>query len=1312
MRTMKKNRTVLNNDSQLQIPNLMRSYNHILKAIRSKVTLLVLVACCGYQVQMTAQCTAKALACNNLVHVSLDTNCLAVITPNVVLEGEEPNEALYRVEVYAPDGTKYEWNPTTAVYDTIRQDFGGAQLETRVYCIASGIYCWGYVKIEDKIKPTIEISPIDTAVSCFVFPFDLEANALVTRVSFSDNGCLKPDSLGITDTQETIFPCRDTVKIVRRTWSVVDAAGNQCDTTQTIYLLRADISELTYPKDTLIDCLDEGDLTPAKLGEIDTRECEHFEITYKDVEIPVCGKARKILRRWRVTDICTTDDTLYTQVIKIEDNHAPEMDFSSFDIPVDRLVAQKFNCLSDAEDIPNPIVTDCNLDQTTLQAFYQLVDNNGNPTGEVFDAYVNDLETFDLRNIPIGVDFVVIFVANDGCGNISRDTSNIVQAIDTNAPNAVCEGNTSVVLNNQGEAEVLAETFDDHSFDNCGITNKLVRRFNETTFRDRILFNCNDVPNNPVRVVFRVFDAAGLTSDCIVNVFVQDKRPVTLTCPGDRFFNCDVTREEVIEALEGEEPVASESCGIALLVLDVPDYTLSNCGYADFIVTWTATDANGLTSTCTRNVSIGNAIQSTVVRPSRSTFTVANCSAGTEPEDIPNSTPTVLNEDCEHIAITHEDTRVMGETDHCVKIIRKWTIIDWCLFDGGNLSSAIIDQFDQTIVITDIVAPEFTTECIDIFIADNNKDCHEEVSLIAMASDDCTPADEIAYTYAIDMGNDGSLDHTGLTNDASGVFDIGTHRVTFTATDVCGNVTECSYLFQVRSTKEPVVALLTNVEVVMEEGGTAVLEAINTNASSSNGCLPDGVFSDDTGLIFSFNEEGTAPTRTFTCSDIPNGRGEIVPVRVWVIDSIGNKESVIVNVAVSDNAAMACPDVIGAAVLSGQITDEGNGIVEGVPVSATHISTGQKFEVETDEYGLYTFNNLEQYEDYEVQAHLDGYPLAGVTTIDIVYIQQHILGLTTFTSPYKLLAADVNDSRSVTGADLVELRKLILGRTVELIGPSWKFVDKNFEFDMDYVFNYDEMVVVNDTKDNDGDHNFVGLKVGDVNGNAFTVLAQGYVGPRSTEVMNVNVSRKGDIVRYSLSANDMDEIIGMQLAIQIDETMDVVALGSDYISLSDEHFVLTDEELRVSWTNETAINARDQELMFIDVRVAGSKTQALEMNSKGMPGEIYNSELESFNLVLRQQDEVIDSEGFVLHQNTPNPFMDATDITFDMPQSGTAHLTINDINGRSVYEETGLFKQGRNTIRVDADDIKGSGIFYYTVISDGFKETRRMIVLH
>lgn len=1298
----------------MQIPSMIKfclPMTHLGRYIVLLACLLNMVASSGLQ----AQCASKTMACNNLVHVSLDTNCLAVISPSVVLEGEKVAESEYRVQVIAPDGTQYIWDTggagQPARFDTIRQDFDGALLEARVYCKASNIYCWGYIKIEDKIKPTLRISPIDTAVSCYVFPFDLDPNALVTQVSFSDNGCLKPDSLGITDTQETPFPCRDTVKIIRRTWSVVDAAGNRCDTTQTIYLLRADISELTYPRDTIIDCLDEGDISVDKLGSPSTRACEHFEITHQDIEIPVCGKARKILRRWRVTDICSTRDTVYTQVIKIEDNHAPVMDFSAFTIPVDRLVGQQFNCLADAIDIPNPIVTDCNLAQTTLEAFYQLVDESGNPTGIVYDAFVNDLSTFDLRNIPIGEDFVVIFVANDGCGNISRDTSTIVRAVDTRGPNAVCEGNTSVVLNNEGQAIVMAETFDDHSFDNCGIISKRVRRFNQSTFSDRISFSCADVPNNPIKVVFRVADAAGLTSDCVVNVYIQDKRAVSLTCLGDKTFNCDITREELISILRSEEPASEESCGITSLVLTVPEYTLTTCGHADFVVTWTATDANGLTATCTRNISIGNTVQSTVNRPSNSTFTLTGCNASTAPEDIPNSIPTVNNEDCEHIAISHEDERVIGASDHCVKIIRTWTILDWCLFDGGNLNSAILDKFQQTIVITDRDAPVFTTDCVDIEVADNDQDCEEEITLRAMAFDTCSTQEQLVYTYSIDLHNNGSIDINGLTNEVTSIFPIGVHRITFTASDVCGNTGTCSYTLRIRSTKAPIAILTTNIEVVLQSGGTATLSAASTDISSSNGCLPDGVLTDGAGLIFAFDEAGTQLTRTFNCVDVPNGRGAILPIRVWVIDSLDNKESVIVNVAVSDNIAMACPDVVGASLLAGQIMDEEGTIVAGVQVIATNKETGAMVSALSDEQGHYSFANLEQYQNYEVAAQLEGYSLTGISTLDIVLIQRHILGLTPIRSPYKLLAADVDNSQSISGTDLVELRKLILGRTVQLQGPSWRFVNRDFEFDLDYIFEYDEMVRIQEAQAEERDHDFVGLKVGDISGNAFIALAQGDVGPRSTSVMRIQTHRRGDIVRYTFSAEHLDEMIGMQMSIHLDEDMDVVALGSDNISLSDEHFALTEDALRISWTHETAIQTIDKKLLFIDVRVTSSEVPVLRLDTKSMPAEVYDDHLHVHRLVLLQGEANTAYQDMTLHQNTPNPFVDVTDIAFDLPVAGTVRLIINDVNGRSIYETSGYYTEGKNTIRVRAEDLQSSGIFYYTLISEGYRSTRRMIVL-
>ncbi|MBK9583675.1 MAG: hypothetical protein IPO48_17815 [Saprospiraceae bacterium] len=64
----------------------------------------------------------------------------------------------------------------------------------------------------------------------------------------------------------------------------------------------------------------------------------------------------------------------------------------------------------------------------------------------------------------------------------------------------------------------------------------------------------------------------------------------------------------------------------------------------------------------------------------------------------------------------------------------------------------------------------------------------------------------------------------------------------------------------------------------------------------------------------------------------------------------------------------------------------------------------------------------------------------GVSTLDLVMIQRHILGLQALDSNYKLIAADANNDGKVTASDLTDLRKLILGVTTALPNnTSWKF---------------------------------------------------------------------------------------------------------------------------------------------------------------------------------------------------------------------------------------------------------------------------------
>ena len=73
-----------------------------------------------------------------------------------------------------------------------------------------------------------------------------------------------------------------------------------------------------------------------------------------------------------------------------------------------------------------------------------------------------------------------------------------------------------------------------------------------------------------------------------------------------------------------------------------------------------------------------------------------------------------------------------------------------------------------------------------------------------------------------------------------------------------------------------------------------------------------------------------------------------------------------------------------------------------------------------------------------------------MSTFDLVLISKHILGINTFDSPYKHIAADVNQSGSITAFDLVQLRQLILNITTEFSNnDSWRFVDANHTFATD-----------------------------------------------------------------------------------------------------------------------------------------------------------------------------------------------------------------------------------------------------------------------
>jgi hypothetical protein len=144
-------------------------------------------------------------------------------------------------------------------------------------------------------------------------------------------------------------------------------------------------------------------------------------------------------------------------------------------------------------------------------------------------------------------------------------------------------------------------------------------------------------------------------------------------------------------------------------------------------------------------------------------------------------------------------------------------------------------------------------------------------------------------------------------------------------------------------------------------------------------------------------------------------------------------------------------------------------------------------EVTTDTSGLYQFE-VPWGGDYSLAAHKEDQPLNGVTTLDMVLISRHILGIAPLQDPWRIIAADVNGSGSVTTADLIAIRKLILQIDSQFpLQKSWLFVPAGVIFPdpaNPFATALPQTINFNDLEADETDAGFIGIKLGDVNGSA------------------------------------------------------------------------------------------------------------------------------------------------------------------------------------------------------------------------------------
>ncbi len=737
--------------------------------------------------------------------------------------------------------------------------------------------------------------------------------------------------------------------------------------------------------------------------------------------------------------------------------------------------------------------------------------------------------------------------------------------------------------------------------------------------------------------------------------------------------------------------------------------------------------------------------------------TVEGCGGDVSPDNPQLGRPTVINnadDNCALISIEYRDEIFTIEPDACFKILRHWIVIDWCQYDpfidpefGRWEATQVIKVRDRNKpVVTCAVGP-----CEPATLV--GAGCVGHISLTADATDNCSPIDWLLWEYKIDAFNDGVGQHGGydfrvgsLTKksaargdtveyshnpyaddrhnpfDASGTYPIGIHKICWFVEDGCGNVGVCCTLFEIKDCKAPTPYCLTGVITVpMPTSGCIDVWARDLDRGSFDNCTSK----DD--LKFYFDGDPNKQSIRICCDDFvaKQANDELtVEVEMWVEDQEGNKDYCKTRVIVQDNQDV-CPDNGNAkGKIAGIISNEKKEEAKSVDVYLFNNTNMMNQRVGSP----YNFGDLDLNLSYTVKPERNDDHQNGVSTQDIVLLQKHILGKSLITSPYRLIAADVNNSGTVTSADITEIRKLVLGIIPEFAKvKSWTFVPDSYQFaDPTNPFNAPRASDVKFTQKSANESitsSFMAIKMGDVSLDA--VAGLGSIKTRTSGTLNMFVEDQqlaaGQSYNVTFKASDFNNIAGYQFTLRFDPNVIMFeGLEEGVLNTNESNFGLmkvNEGIITTSWnSNKGETFSSDDQLFTIKFKAVknGSLSRIFAITSDITAVQAYdaNDVVKDVKLSVRTQGGLVETSIFDLYQNEPNPVNKFTAISFRLPEASAATLTIYEQNGRviRVYNIDGV--KGLNTINIKGDELTTSSQFlFYQLDAEGNSATKKMLML-
>ncbi|MFT6924275.1 MAG: ELWxxDGT repeat protein [Crocinitomicaceae bacterium] len=413
---------------------------------------------------------------------------------------------------------------------------------------------------------------------------------------------------------------------------------------------------------------------------------------------------------------------------------------------------------------------------------------DGAGTASIAAADINNGSTDNCTTITLGASQTmftcsdvgpntVVLTVTDASGNTATCTSTVTVS-DTISPTASCQDLT-IFLNGSGNASIVAGDIDNGSSDNCSTV---------TLAADITAFTCAEV--GPNTVVLTVTDASGNTSTCSSTVMVSDTISPTAVCQPITIYVG--TNESILASdLDGG---STDNCGAVTFNASQTEFDCSDLGNVN--VTLTVFDASGNLSQCTTVVTVLDTVSPGLAAPIGASFeypagfNTAAVGINT-PQDVLLD-PTLTGnsfafDNCTTVTITYQDV-LSAPTPGSCPIIRTVTRT-WTATDGSGNAVSI----DQVFTLTDTTAPMITCP-VDLVTVNDPGVCGIDGASLSpvTATDNYDPS-------------------VVITNDAPATIPVGTTTVTWTATDACGNSSQCTQQVTVSDNENPTTPTLYDI---------------------------------------------------------------------------------------------------------------------------------------------------------------------------------------------------------------------------------------------------------------------------------------------------------------------------------------------------------------------------------------------------------------------------------------------------------------------------------------------------------------------